>query len=122
VIGIGINLRLPARLRDAIDQPVADLASIAGDAPRRNPLFAATLIELAQVLDLFSAQGFAPLRGQWTQRHAHQGKTVTLSSADGKAVAGRAVGVAEDGALLLETPRGVERFVSGELSLRTGSA
>jgi BirA family biotin operon repressor/biotin-[acetyl-CoA-carboxylase] ligase len=83
---------------------------------------AATLIELAQVLDLFSAQGFAPLREHWTQRHAHQGKTVTLSSADGKAVTGRAAGVAEDGALLLETPRGVERFVSGELSLRAGGA
>jgi hypothetical protein len=30
--------------------------------------------------------------------------------------------VAEDGALLVETARGVERFVSGELSLRASDS
>jgi BirA family biotin operon repressor/biotin-[acetyl-CoA-carboxylase] ligase len=118
VIGIGLNVRLPASLRDAIAQPVTDVASISGQTPQRNRLLAATLIELAQVLDVFAAQGFAPLREEWTARHAHQGKAVTLSSGAGKTVTGRAAGVAEDGALLLETARGVERFVSGELSLR----
>jgi BirA family biotin operon repressor/biotin-[acetyl-CoA-carboxylase] ligase len=88
--------------------------------PPRNRLLAANLIELAQVLEQFAGQGFAPLRGEWTARHAHQGKLVTLSSSDGKSVAGRAAGVAEDGALLLETARGLERFVNGELSLRAG--
>ena len=88
--------------------------------PRRNHLLAATLIELAQVLDQFAGQGFAPLRQEWIARHAHQGRTVTLSSGDGRTVAGKAVGVAEDGALLIETTRGLERFVSGELSLRAG--
>ena len=118
VIGIGINLRLPAVLRDAIAQAVTDVASISRRVPRRNEIIAATLAELAPALDLFSAQGFAPLREEWTARHAHQGKAVALSSGDGNAIAGRAVGVADDGALLLETARGVERFVSGELSLR----
>ena len=70
------------------------------------------------MLEQFAEQGFAPLRQEWMARHAHQGKAVTLSSGNGKTVAGRATGVAEDGALLLETARGVERFVSGELSLR----
>jgi BirA family transcriptional regulator, biotin operon repressor / biotin---[acetyl-CoA-carboxylase] ligase len=118
VIGIGLNVRLHTTQRDAIAQAVTDLASISGRAPQRNRLLAATLIELAQVLDAFARQGFAPLRQEWTARHAHQGKPVTLSSADGNRVTGRAAGVAEDGALLLETARGVERFVSGDLSLR----
>ena len=86
----------------------------------RNRLLAATLVELAQVLDLFAAQGFAPLRQEWTARHVHQGKAVTLSAGDGSAVSGRAAGVDGDGALLVETARGVERCVSGELSLRAG--
>jgi BirA family biotin operon repressor/biotin-[acetyl-CoA-carboxylase] ligase len=120
VIGIGLNVRLPPALRDAIAQPVTDVASLGKDVPQRNRLLAATLVELAQVLDVFAAQGFAPLRQEWTARHAHQGKAVTLSSGDGKTITGRAAGVAEDGALFLETARGVERFVSGELSLRAG--
>ncbi|MFA5914061.1 MAG: biotin--[acetyl-CoA-carboxylase] ligase [Burkholderiales bacterium] len=120
VIGIGLNLRLRPGLRDAIAQPVTDLAAIAGQVPQRNRLLAATLTELAQVLAQFAAQGFAPLREEWTARHAHQGRPVTLFVAEGKSVAGRAAGVAEDGALLLETARGIERFVNGELSLRAG--
>ena len=119
VIGIGLNLRLTESLRDAIAQPVTDIASIAAKLPRRNHLLAALLAELAQVLQLFAAQGFAPLREEWAARHAHQGKAATLSSGDGKSVSGRAVGVDQDGALLLETARGVERFLSGELSLRS---
>jgi BirA family biotin operon repressor/biotin-[acetyl-CoA-carboxylase] ligase len=118
VIGIGLNVRLPTTLRDAVAQAVTDVASISKQVPQRNRLLAAALVELAQVLEDFAEHGFAPLRQEWIARHAHQGKAVTLASADGKTVAGRAEGVAEDGALLIETARGVERFVSGELSLR----
>ena len=118
VIGVGLNVRLHPSLRDGITQAVTDVASISGQVPQRNLLLAAALIELAQVLEQFAAHGFAPLRQEWMARHAHQGKPVTLSSGDGSSVTGRAVGVAEDGALLVETAQGVERFVSGELSLR----
>ena len=118
VIGIGLNLHLRAGVRDAIAQPVTDLAAIAKHLPQRNRLLAATLIELARVLEQFTEQGFAPLRQEWVSRHAHQGRLVTLSCGDGKTVAGRAAGVADDGALLLETGQGLERFVNGELSLR----
>ncbi|MHB8668757.1 MAG: biotin--[acetyl-CoA-carboxylase] ligase [Burkholderiales bacterium] len=118
VIGIGLNLRLPAALRDAIAQPVTDLASIAAPLPRRNQLLAAILIELRRVLEQFAERGFAPLRQEWLARHAYQGRLVTLSSGEGTAVLGRAAGVAEDGALLIETAHGLERYVGGELSLR----
>ena len=120
VIGIGLNLSLPAALRAGIAQAVTDVASISAKPPQRERLLAAVLVELLQVLDLFAAQGFAPLRQEWMARHAHQGKPVTLCAGAGAeaAATGRAAGVAEDGALLLETARGLERFVSGELSLR----
>ena len=118
VIGIGLNLRLRAGVRAAIAQAVTDLASISAQLPQRNRLLAAILIELAPVLEQFAARGFAPLRGEWMDRHAHQGKPVTLASGDGTTVVGRAAGVAEDGALLLETAQGLERYINGELSLR----
>jgi BirA family biotin operon repressor/biotin-[acetyl-CoA-carboxylase] ligase len=122
VIGIGLNLRLHPAQRDAIAQAVTDVVSISGEVPQRNRLLAATLAEFARVLEDFSKHGFAPLRHEWETRHAHQGKAVTLSSGDGNPVAGRAAGVAEDGALLLDTARGVERFYSGELSLRANES
>jgi BirA family biotin operon repressor/biotin-[acetyl-CoA-carboxylase] ligase len=118
VIGIGLNLRLPPGLREAIAQPVTDVASICTQLPRRSRLLAVLLLELEQVLEGFGAHGFAPLRQEWIARHAHQGKPVTLSAGEGSPVAGRAAGVDEDGALLVETARGVERFLNGELSLR----
>ena len=118
VIGIGVNLSLRSAMRDAIAQPVTDLATIATQVPQRNHLLAAILIELEQVLEQFAERGFAPLREEWVSRHAHQGRLVTLSSGEGKSTVGRATGVAEDGALLVETARGLERCVSGELSLR----
>jgi BirA family biotin operon repressor/biotin-[acetyl-CoA-carboxylase] ligase len=118
VIGIGLNLRLPAGVRDAVAQPVTDIAEIAARVPARNELLAAALFELERVLDGFAAYGFAPLRAEWIARHAHQGRQVTLSSGAGRSLTGRATGVAEDGALLIETVGGVERCVSGELSLR----
>lgn len=120
VIGIGLNLHLRAGLRDAIAQPVTDLAAIAEQVPQRNRLLAAVLIELAPVLEQFAGHGFAPLRQEWMARHAHQGRPVTLALGEGRTVTGRATGVAEDGALLLETARGLERHVNGELSLRAG--
>jgi BirA family biotin operon repressor/biotin-[acetyl-CoA-carboxylase] ligase len=120
VIGIGLNVRMQPGSREAIAQAVADLAAICPQAPQRNRLLAAILGELAQVLEQFAVHGFAPLRQEWIARHAHQGRPVTLLSGDGRTVAGRAAGVDEDGALLVETARGMERFVSGELSLRAG--
>jgi BirA family biotin operon repressor/biotin-[acetyl-CoA-carboxylase] ligase len=121
VIGIGLNLRLRAGMREAIAQPVTDLAAIADPVPRRNRLLAAALIELVPVLGQFAEQGFAPLRQEWMSRHAHQDQPVTLGLREGESVAGKAVGVAEDGALLIETARGLERFVNGEPSLRAGA-
>lgn len=120
VIGIGLNTRLDAATREAIDQPVIDVASVACPAPSRSVLLGLLLDELAATLVLFSRQGFAPFRNEWQQRHAHQHQRVSLHAAGRPVVEGEALGVAEDGALLLGSARGVERIISGELSLRSG--
>jgi BirA family transcriptional regulator, biotin operon repressor / biotin---[acetyl-CoA-carboxylase] ligase len=118
VIGIGINMSLSEATRTAIGQPAADLAEACADVPDRNRVLAALLLELGRVLAAFEREGFAPLRSQWEHRHAHQDESVTLSLPDGGRISGRARGVAEDGALLLETREGTHRFHSGEISLR----
>jgi BirA family biotin operon repressor/biotin-[acetyl-CoA-carboxylase] ligase len=72
------------------------------------------------VLDRFGRDGFDSLRVEWQQLHAHQNMPVQLMLADGQTVTGVARGVADDGALLLETVSGVGRHHSGEVSLRAG--
>jgi len=120
VIGIGLNLLLSAAVRDGIAQAVTDVASISAETPSRNRLLAAVLIELDGVLAQFAQQGFAAVREEWLSHHAHQGRPVRLALGNGKEVTGQASGVADDGALLLDTGHGIERFHSGEISLRPG--
>ena len=118
VIGVGINVRLSEATRARIGQVAADLDTACGAAPDRNRLLAGVLIELDRVLEAFGRAGFASLRDEWQRRHAQQGRRVTLTLPDGTRRSGRARGVAEDGALLLETRLGTQRFHSGEVTLR----
>lgn len=119
VIGIGVNVRLSPATRAAIGQPAADLeAACGGTAPDRNAVLAAVLGELADTMARFEHEGFGPLREAWERRHAYQDRAVALRLPDGARVEGRARGVTENGALLLERAGAVHRFHSGEISLR----
>ena len=119
VIGVGINIRLAAGMRDTVNAPVTDLSSVGWNGDR-NALLAALLIELSGTLDRFGAEGFHPFRAAWLARHALQQRNVTIWSAGHEIAAGRAIDVDDDGALLLQTTAGVRRLLSGELTLRAG--
>jgi BirA family transcriptional regulator, biotin operon repressor / biotin---[acetyl-CoA-carboxylase] ligase len=118
VIGVGLNVRLDADTRERIEQPIADLAQCAVTLAPRTELLAALLESLASGLSQFSREAFAPFRDEWIRRHAWQGRRVALMVAGRSVAEGEALGIAEDGALVLRSSRGVERFHSGELSLR----
>lgn len=117
VIGIGLNVRLPAQAREQVDAAVADLAD-AGLQVARNRLLAAVLRQLQGVLDIFAREGFAALRGEWNKRHAYQGAAVVLLNDGRTEKSGKVTGVDAQGALLLATATGLATVVSGELSLR----
>jgi len=70
VIGIGLNLTLPASIVSADDfaLPPAALARAVSTMPERHQLFAQLLIALARVLDRFAEHGFSGLREQWQAR------------------------------------------------------
>ena len=122
VIGIGVNVRPDPAVSARVDQPLTDLETASGTTVDRSELLARLLRELVAVLDVFAAQGFAPLRAEWQSLHAQQGRGVSLALPDGRTVAGTAKGVADDGALLLETAEGISRHHSGEISLRETGA
>jgi BirA family biotin operon repressor/biotin-[acetyl-CoA-carboxylase] ligase len=118
IVGVGINVRLNRPMRGRIRSPAADIASQGGIAPSRTALLGALLPSLAESLAQFSREGFSPFREEWLRLHAWRGRRVALSTADRRVAEGKIVGIAEDGALMLASARGVERFHSGELSLR----
>jgi len=118
VIGVGVNVHLSEADRARIGEPAADLETACGAAADRNVALARLLAELHRMLEVFGKEGFAPLRGEWERRHAHQDALVTLVVRGGARATGHARGVGEDGALLLDTGAGIERHHSGEISLR----
>jgi BirA family biotin operon repressor/biotin-[acetyl-CoA-carboxylase] ligase len=117
VIGVGINVRLPGAAKRAIGRPVADLGG-GREAPPRNALAARLLAEIADAARVFEREGFGAFRDEWLRRHAWQGRRVRVLAPSRRTVDGVAAGVADDGALIVETPRGPERFHSAEVSLK----
>jgi BirA family transcriptional regulator, biotin operon repressor / biotin---[acetyl-CoA-carboxylase] ligase len=117
VIGVGINLNLPKKVLQRIDQPAIDLASI--KMIDQNALLGSILKHLADVLSGFETHGFIGLRDEWLGYHAYENKPVRMLLPNGTDVSGVVKGVAEDGILLVETALGLQRFSAGEISLRS---
>jgi len=120
VIGIGLNLSLPASAaeREGFGLPAAALDGALSPLPDRHVLLAQLLIELAQVFDRFAVDGFAALRAEWQARNAWQDRPVRLLRDGRVEKQGICRGADDDGALLVQTASGVERCLSGDLSLR----
>ncbi len=114
VIGIGINMNLP----DTLPEDVRNIAAALDDERSRNELLANLLAALHRVLTEFGAGGFVALRSRWIARCAHIGAPVNILSEFAPPLAGRCIGIDGDGALLVETAVGVQRILSGEVSLR----
>ncbi|MCL1634702.1 bifunctional biotin--[acetyl-CoA-carboxylase] ligase/biotin operon repressor BirA [Luteimonas sp. SX5] len=119
VIGLGLNVRMPAAGADNIDQPWIDLAAIDGDQIRasRNDLAAALLTQLLPAFDLFDAEGLAPFLPRYAAYDALAGNEVSVSIGDASH-RGTALGIAQDGALRVGLRDGERLFHSGEVSVR----
>lgn len=118
VVGIGVNVRMPSAAATHIDQPWTDLAAHMPECvPPRNALAAALIEELLTALPVFARQGFAAFAADWRALDLTAGKSVQLQQQE-RIVRGTALGVDQDGALLVRTAVGTQRFVSGDLSLR----
>ncbi len=118
VIGIGLNVRLPREIADALETRAGALEAVMPRAPSRNLLLAGLLGALVRMLDEFERSGFTGFAAEWESRHAYAGQRVHILAEGAEPAEGRCVGVDADGALLLETAAGVRRIVSGDVSLR----
>jgi len=120
VIGIGINLTLGAALTAQIAQSgtaATDLASVLQPLPGRNALAASLVSACVSGLRAFAREGLKPFIEDWRAVDALRGRAVNVSAADGVA-RGVARGIDLRGALMLETPQGLRRFISGDVTVR----
>lgn len=119
IVGVGINWRLDAATRAAIEVPAAALADAGGAAALSREDWIARLAHaLLTALDQFAAQGLAPFAARWASLDVMHDRAVLIRQGETVLAQGIARGIDTDGALLLDTDSGRQRIVSGEASLR----
>lgn len=122
VIGIGLNMHMPAAVRLALAEQQAALISdvhemLRDRTPSRNALTGALVDEVVSMLQTFTEKGFAPFHDEWRRLDALADAPVKVISGTGT-ILGTARGVESDGALRVDVNGEMHRFVSGEVSLR----
>lgn len=120
VVGVGINLRLPEKIRANLRaEGIAptDLAELLAEMPRRSALAAALVNELALALEEFAGRGLAAFTDEWRAADALADQPVRILQG-GQVLEGLARGVDADGALLVDAGGARRRVLSGEVSIR----
>ncbi len=120
VVGVGVNVSMPALAAREIDQSWTDLAALMEETPHRNTVVVCLLQRLSRLLACYENHGFAAYRPRWQARNAHKNERVLLSSPSGS-TQGIMRGVTATGAIELEVDGRIEEFIGGELSLRVGA-
>lgn len=118
VIGIGLNVNMPAEAQQAIDQPWVDLHSITGRLVDRNQLVGLLITQLVDKISLFQQKGLAAFMQKCKKLDIYLNQPICIITSNGK-IMGVARGIDEHGYLRLETQSGkIEVFSAGEISLR----
>lgn len=116
VTGIGLNYQEGAM--HGVDQPMTCLSNeIATDLPSRSVLIGRLVARLHAAYRQFLLQGFAPFQQRWAEYDAFHNSELKVTQGQ-SILAGRSVGINEQGLLLLETAEGIQSFSSGEVSVR----
>jgi BirA family transcriptional regulator, biotin operon repressor / biotin---[acetyl-CoA-carboxylase] ligase len=120
VIGIGLNIALGAPLLAQIAAtglaPI-DLVSAGLKGAQRNAVAAALISSFATGLLEFERAGLKSFLQRWMDADVLRGRPVTVTGTDGF-TKGIARGIDLEGALLVETPQSLLRFISGDVSVR----
>jgi BirA family biotin operon repressor/biotin-[acetyl-CoA-carboxylase] ligase len=120
VVGIGMNVVLGDTVHrqiEAAGNRAADLLALGIQRADRNEIVAALIAEEVAGLQQYGNGGFSSFLPEWRDADALAGKAVVISSEAGS-VTGHARGIDLDGALCLQTRDGVQRFVTGDVSVR----
>ncbi|HEY2038003.1 MAG TPA: biotin--[acetyl-CoA-carboxylase] ligase [Steroidobacteraceae bacterium] len=120
VIGIGLNVALGARVLEAVRETgvsAIDVVTAGLTQPSRNAIAAALITQMVRGLLVFEKEGLQPFAEEWRAADALRGRQIDVHTLEGVA-RGLARGIDLHGALVVETPQGVRRFVSGDVTVR----
>ena len=120
VIGVGLNVALGAKVLEAVGETGAsatDLVTAGLRQPSRNALGAALITQMVRGLLVFEKDGLRPFAEEWRGADALRGRQIDVHTMEGVA-RGLARGIDLHGALVVETPQGVRRFISGDVTVR----
>lgn len=118
VIGMGINVNIEQQeFPSEIAATATSLAVASGCQVSRVKLLSAILAELETVYNRVKSAGFAPVLADWKEQSITLGQQVDVHGLD-RSFSGLAVDIDADGALLIETPQGLERVLAGDVSIR----
>lgn len=113
VVGIGINVNNSVRVHELAGTARA-LIDLDGRPRDLTDVLLAILDRLdLRLRDLMEGE-FEPLASEYRRRCLLTDKTLTIQSGE-EQIVGRCRGIANDGALLVHTPGGVRRIVSGSI-------
>ena len=118
VLGIGVNLNMPAEQFPAdLRSPATSLLVERGEPVSRLSFTRTLLRRIDRLYALYMEKGFAPILSAWEKRCHMVGRRVEVDYQDYR-LTGRVSGLDEVGALLLELPGGkTERVLAGDVRL-----
>jgi len=118
IVGIGVNLNAP---RGAFPRELRDKASsvlaITGHRVDRAAFVGRLLAALEARYGRFLSSGFSTVRAEWESFSCLTGVEVRIADPASE-IAGRVLGLDDDGALRLATAAGEVRIVAGEVTVR----
>jgi BirA family biotin operon repressor/biotin-[acetyl-CoA-carboxylase] ligase len=118
IIGVGLNVNMPQKVQEKIDQPWCDVAQITNTTSERNKLAGLLLKHILSTLATYQDYGSKPFIKKWQKLDVAYGKKVTIITPQQK-ISGIGLGINDKGYFLLKDCNGkILSFVSGEISLR----
>ena len=119
IIGIGINANQQMEdFPEDVQHKAVSLAMETGKSVDRQQVLDAVLERLAFYSAELEQNGFAAIRETWTALSCVSGKAVQIVQQGKPVLYGTALGLDDDGALLVQTEQGTERITAGDVSLR----
>ncbi len=119
ITGVGVNVDLPGKLDFGVEtdwaRRVVDLKSICTTAPSHEEAAGKLTTHLLRAFADFEVSGFSALAERWSRYDWLMGREITIDTGQTQ-LSGLGAGVADDGALLVDTQdSGIRRVVSGTI-------
>lgn len=119
IIGIGLNVNMPPKQAERIDQPCTSIYMETGQKYSPEAILENIAGQLEIILDDFNRLGFAAIKDRWLEMSIPVGTAVDVRENDSTQWQGAFKGIDDIGRVLLETDSGqIKTFLSANISLR----